>query len=41
MSQNGQTHLKIMVFKVCLTILGYYALKDKKWTKEPKNAIIQ
>ena len=31
MSQNGQTHFKVLkcVFKVCLTILGPCALKGK------------
>ena len=30
MSQNGQTHFKNLagkIFKVCLTILGYYAFR--------------
>ena len=36
MSQNGPTHFKNLagntasIFKVCLTILGYYVLKGRK-----------
>ena len=31
MSQSGQTHFKNLNFKVCLTILGYYALKGQRF----------
>ena len=31
MSQSGQTHFKNLNFKVCQTILGYYALKGYRF----------